>query len=314
MTLPNPTTVFWDDWTLLAVQSLGLLFLVIYVWKTWQMASATRDAVEESKRARLEALAPRIVVYFDPRETFVAYVVTENAGNGTAADVTYHFEPPLESPEGEKAVKFFTIPKTMIAPGMKLPHWFATWPSYLNSSAPKRYEVTVKYRGIENNQHYEVKHILDVESLMHRVTSVQKGIHDLVSTVEKSIDTVQREIHEASKYAISERVQNRFGGFRETDPKFAFAALETAWAAFQSANEAENVFLSWEEAVEYLRREAMGAARAARYAELPQEYVAACDKLVLELSRYYRYGDEGWTSGIQEAFSVLQVLIRRRSP
>ena len=59
------------DWILFFTQILTLVALVIYVWKTWEMASATRRAAEASAAAvreaidaRLEALAPRILVYF----------------------------------------------------------------------------------------------------------------------------------------------------------------------------------------------------------------------------------------------------------
>lgn len=65
--MPNPQQIFWDDWALLVIQAATLVALVVYVWKTWEMATATRDAasasaraIEEARQARAEALAPRV--------------------------------------------------------------------------------------------------------------------------------------------------------------------------------------------------------------------------------------------------------------
>src|SRR5688572_19873570 len=101
MSMLDPSLVFWDDWLLLGVQAASLTFLVIYVIKTWQMASAARDAakasadaVRESADARAEALAPRILVYFDGTSSLAAQVVIQNAGSGTAANLRLDFAPP----------------------------------------------------------------------------------------------------------------------------------------------------------------------------------------------------------------------------
>jgi hypothetical protein len=54
------------------LQFFSLIFLIIYVIKTWEMASATRKAalateksVDELRKTRDQATAPYIVVYFD---------------------------------------------------------------------------------------------------------------------------------------------------------------------------------------------------------------------------------------------------------
>jgi hypothetical protein len=85
--LPDPRTIVWDDWLLLVLQVFSLIFLIIYVIKTWEMASATRAAAEASNRAvehereaRLEALAPRVLVYFDGSSDFGSDCYPERRG------------------------------------------------------------------------------------------------------------------------------------------------------------------------------------------------------------------------------------------
>jgi predicted phosphatase len=51
---------------------LTLISLIIYVWKTWEIASATRKAAEateatvaEMRAAREQETTPNVIVYFD---------------------------------------------------------------------------------------------------------------------------------------------------------------------------------------------------------------------------------------------------------
>ena len=58
--------------SLFIVQLLSLGFLALYVWKTWQMASSTREAakasqkmIEEMKDARDQESAPYVIPYIN---------------------------------------------------------------------------------------------------------------------------------------------------------------------------------------------------------------------------------------------------------
>lgn len=124
MALPDPASVF-DDWALLLLQCLSLVVIVVYVWKTWEMASATRASAEssaatlrEAKEARLDALAPRVLVYSDPSSSSVAEVVVLNdAGAGTALDVRLDVTPRIPtSNEYRDPGRFFDTPKAAILP------------------------------------------------------------------------------------------------------------------------------------------------------------------------------------------------------
>ena len=86
---------------LLATQILTLIALVIYVVKTWHIASATKVAagvsalsLQEMKEARDQEIAPYVVVYFDmPRGEHFIYLVVKNIGRSIARDVQTPIQP-----------------------------------------------------------------------------------------------------------------------------------------------------------------------------------------------------------------------------
>ena len=194
---PDPKDYFWDDWTLLVIQLGGLVALVIYVWKTWQMASATNRAaqsslaaVEESRNARLEALAPRIVVYFDGGPRLTAEVVIYNAGSGTAGDLKLAFNPPLQTSGDTKLLEFFDAVQSVVPPGYRISQMFDAWPGYFEANLPGRYEVTATYTGLENGTRYRTNHVLDVQGIRHRLV---RGERDPLESIKKSVDQISQD-------------------------------------------------------------------------------------------------------------------------
>lgn len=189
----DPASVHWDDWLLLALQVFTLVFLIIYVWKTWEMASATReaaaataDAAQEAHEARMDALAPGVVLYFDPTEIHVAQIVIENVGRGTAYDVRFEFDSPLQCTLGKADPNdFFRQALPIVPPGYRIIHTFDSWPQYFGAGLPVQYRVRVTYRGAESGGIYEMEHVLDTAPLKHRLEVRRKTMHDLVEQVER---------------------------------------------------------------------------------------------------------------------------------
>lgn len=206
--MPDPSVVVWDDWVLLGVQVATLILLAIYVIKTWQMASATKDAAEASARtaqesyeARMQALAPRVLVYFNPNEMHIAELVVENRGAGTAEDVRFEFDPELQNTRDDDPQRFFDEPTSIVTPGFKARHMLDTWPALLNSDLPKRYTVTIRYRGLENEQEYSRTQVLDTSAFEHRLEIRRKYLHDLVEAVEDIGKDLPKEMKRFRKLA-----------------------------------------------------------------------------------------------------------------
>ena len=97
------SNIFWDkdlrDTGLFVIQFLGLIFLAIYVWKTWQMASSTKDSVktsekmiEEMKEARDQETAPYVVPYFNISQHMMSFGI-KNIGNTVAKNIRINIEP-----------------------------------------------------------------------------------------------------------------------------------------------------------------------------------------------------------------------------
>jgi hypothetical protein len=195
----DPRTVVWDDWALFGAQLLTLAALVVYVWKTWEMASATRSAAEanaaavkEAIDARLEAMAPRILVYFGAEELQSAEVVVENRGQGTAVDLSIQFDPPLKaSTPNWNPNRYFETPKPVFPPGYRIKQFLDTWPSYFGAETLRNYAVTLAYKGKENGRSYRDVQILDVLSVEHRSQLSRKSMHDLVNTIEKTTHAIE---------------------------------------------------------------------------------------------------------------------------
>lgn len=91
------TIQFW-------VEVISLIALVIYVIKTWQMASETKRAAEatqasvrEMQITRERETAPYIVVYLDIVDNFAFSLVIKNLGKTSASNLKINITPPLTS-------------------------------------------------------------------------------------------------------------------------------------------------------------------------------------------------------------------------
>lgn len=196
----GPNDVPAVQWAREFIQLAGLVALIVYVWKTWQMASATRDAaqaaaasVEEGRETRREASAPRLDIYFANPEGTLAEIVIENFGDSTATDIRLKFEPPLTSSTGDTAVRFFDSPKT-IQPRSKLVHAFDSWPTYFEKRCPRQYEVQIEFRRLDEVTPLRQRCVLDAGMFEHQHSWRRKGIGDIAITLEK----LQKEVAKIS--------------------------------------------------------------------------------------------------------------------
>lgn len=179
---------------ILIIQGLTLVALLVYVWKTATIASGTLDLVAETKRSRELLQRPRIVAYFDPNETFIAHIVVENVGAGAASDVTFSFDPPLQvTSERNNAALFFETSK-FLGPGHRIAQPLDSWPEYFGAGLPRQYELTIRYRGVEDGLPHETVQTLDADALYHRQSIHRHTMHDLVTKVDRLLGDLKREL------------------------------------------------------------------------------------------------------------------------
>lgn len=187
--------LFWVQITGSIVQTISLIFLIIYVIKTWQMASSTRKAaeatelsVQEMREIRDEETAPHIVIYFELPQEKVVYLVVNNIGKGTATNIKLDFDPPLQTAGQMPAISETPMIRDGIAsmpPGYKLRTLLGSSFEYFgDDKLPLRYSVTVSYFGGLRADQRVVKQVLDLSMHKNLMYIRQKGIHELTKEVE----------------------------------------------------------------------------------------------------------------------------------
>jgi len=273
----NPGTVYWDEWVIFFVQVATLIFLMVYVWKTWEMATATRSAAEassaaaiEAKEARMEALAPRLMVYFSPDQIQLAEVVVENIGAGTAANVKITFEPPLQASSKQLDVnRFFETIKPIFPPRYRLLHGIDTWASYLGAKLPMRYDVRVTYTGKENGRGYDEVHVLDIESLAHRVEFGKKDIEDLVKEVEKIATVLDDKLKKIDSHLEFANALD-FHQVDERPLRHLLTEIHACWEAAKSVAADQKARLCWEPTIRSMRKMTLNAVLSAARESAPE--------------------------------------------
>jgi hypothetical protein len=192
--LSDPTKLPAVRWALFGTQVATLLALIITVWKTWEMAVATQKAanataatVEEMRKARESASAPHIVVYLASPGSNIAEIFVENFGEGTARDIQFKIEPPLQSSLSKDIGRFFESPK-WLPPRSRLSHALDVWSKYFASDYPRKYTVKVDYVGVNDGKHYSDEYVLDIDSFRHMAAWGKKDLGDLIKSIDKFVN------------------------------------------------------------------------------------------------------------------------------
>lgn len=156
------------------VEVLSLVALVIYVIKTWQMASetkksaeATQASVKEMQLTREREAAPSIVVYLDVVDNFDFALVIKNTGKTSASDLKINITPPLPSfgdPEtfDINKLKFLTEGFATFPSGYEFKTTYTSSPVQLNSPhGGVVYQANVSYTDPGTGALYNHQFILD---------------------------------------------------------------------------------------------------------------------------------------------------------
>jgi len=194
---------------ILAIVQIGtLIALIIYVIKTWQMASASKKSAEiseeilkEMKESRDQEIAPYVVAYFDiPYGKLCIYLVIKNVGKSVAKDVKLEFQPPLKNSKGEEINDIPLIKDGIgsIPPGYEIRTFFDSGISYFNkSNLPLTYKVKISYSGGLRLDTRNIEQVMDLSAFKGLIFLNEKGMHELVKEVEKLVkhnDNIRQEL------------------------------------------------------------------------------------------------------------------------
>jgi hypothetical protein len=167
------------------IQSATLIALIIYVAKTWEMASATRESariseltLQEMKDARDQEVAPYVLAYFDVQvpNDLIEFVVKNN-GRGIATDIQIVFDPAFKAPPtlsgaptNEELMKVL-MPEgkiTSLPPNHEIRTIISSFSDYekymhYKDGLPGKYKISVTYHGGLSDKARKAEYISDIE-------------------------------------------------------------------------------------------------------------------------------------------------------
>lgn len=231
--MEQPSKGFWD-YLLIVIQVATLVGLLLYVYKTWQIASATREeaelsrkstqlsqksielsqhVLEEMRAARGQEIAPQVLAYVDmPYGNWVLFFVVKNVGRTSAKDIKFHFQPELQSGWGNRAhefdISFLKNGISSLAPGQELRVVFDVMSNYFDGSAvkllegslPSAYTVRVTYRGgLLPDELHSTEQVIDLSMFKDIGVLQEKGEKDLIKAIEslaQSSERIRRSLNE----------------------------------------------------------------------------------------------------------------------
>jgi len=180
------------DILIFIIQILTLVFLIIYVKKTWDIALATHASTKTSERMleemrdeRDQETAPYVIAYFEVKNHAI-YLYIKNIGKTVARNIKLEFEPKLQTTLMEDYISNTNLIKNgikSIAPGQEIKTLLDTAPRYLNSSLPMSYAVKIGYCGGLLNKIRESEQILDISVLSGLIPGDENGIPELVKEI-----------------------------------------------------------------------------------------------------------------------------------
>jgi len=219
------------DVVLAIVQIATLIALIIYVAKTWEMASASKKSAEvseetlkEMRESRDQEIAPYVVVYFDiPYGKSWIYLVVRNIGKSVANDVKMEFQPPLRNSDGDQINNMPLIRGGVgsIPPGYELKTLFDTTVSYFNSGLPLTYKVKVFYSGGLRSDIRVIEQTIDLSAFKGRMYITEKGMDD----VAKGVGELAKQSRNIAQQ-LEEVVDRLSGGIWLKNSDFLIAGLQ----------------------------------------------------------------------------------------
>lgn len=263
----DPSKIPAVQWTLFVLQVVTLVALIVYVWKTWEMASATRRAAAASQDTLLEmreqqraAKAPRVALYFETVGSHLAHVVLENTGATTATNIRFQFSPALVAASSDRSTEFFNGSKTL-PPGSRVRHLFDSWPDYFGKDLPRQYQVQLSYTALGSSETYTDTQLLDAGAFENLHFTVRKDVHDLVAEMERLRGDLGKALKRTAD--VSEDIVGVLEGIAPV-PGFR-SALNRAWANWRllrSLSEQHGVYWNRDALRSAIRQDLLAAIRA----------------------------------------------------
>ncbi len=181
----------WTDIGSLAVLTAQLLVLSAAAafagWQVW-----------EARKLREGQSRPFVVIDFEPAAQIFFEIKIRNIGTMLARDVTFQFDPPLESTLDEKPgytplreLSLFQDGIPSLPPGKEIAVLFDKGPDRLAARLPDSYRVTVSYTREPIKHPYREETVLDLKPYWNVRRINRRDIHDVHERLKEISEAVQ---------------------------------------------------------------------------------------------------------------------------
>ena len=185
------SATFWTGiYTLITAGLLVVAVIAaVYAWRQWR---ASREQIDNARKAAVEANRPYILVTAEPSDASWRDfdLSVRNIGHRPAVEVSVSLDPP---PKSSVAVAGYEIAElkmlneaiAMIAPGQEMRVFWDSQPDRLGGKElPTSHQVTLSYTDTSGNR-YEEHSVIDLEAMRGATFAPPKSIHDIAEALEE---------------------------------------------------------------------------------------------------------------------------------
>jgi hypothetical protein len=190
-------------------QILILLILIIYMIKTWRIASVIKATAEvftlslqSMKEARDQEIAPYVIAYFDiPTEEQILSFVVKNIGKSTARDVKIQLRPALPGEFGSDICELpiFKNGISSLSPNQEIRTFVDSATAYFfeENDRPLVFETIISfYGGLHDTQRIS-EQVLDLTANKQLSKLVQRTkldwVHE-IGKISRSVEQINKEL------------------------------------------------------------------------------------------------------------------------
>lgn len=190
----------------------GLLVVAVAAaWYAKRQWEASKEQIQHSRRAQLEASRPYVIVTVEPSGASPALfdLVVRNIGRRPALKVTVHLDPPPRR-SSEKLdeyaiadMKMLKEPIAMIAPDQELRTFYDSHPRRRGSDRlPTFHNVSLQYEDSSGHNYVESS-VIDLDAMRGSTYVTVKTVHD----IGKSLDEITKVLKNSSLLGRSGAIQ-----------------------------------------------------------------------------------------------------------
>lgn len=195
---------FWGitatGWTAIyTLLTAGLLAVAgVAAWYAKGQWEATRESVEDARRAAREAVRPYVIVTIESTATsrHLFDLCVRNIGQRPAFDVSVTLDPPpvrADETSGLEIakVKMLTEPIHMIAPSQEMRAFYDSHIERADAEGlPSAHRVSLKYRDSSHHS-YNEQSVLDLDAMQGAMFTDEKTVHHVAKRLEEILKVLK---------------------------------------------------------------------------------------------------------------------------